>query len=99
MRNKRMFVTLLAYRRAIIGGRYRTRTDDLFRVKEARYQLRQSPAMAILPQAEVPERTLTSIVARPVTRHERAVWPQLERWARVWEHSGNGVHNADVAQW
>ena len=24
--------------------RYRTRTDDLFRVKEARYQLRQSPA-------------------------------------------------------
>lgn len=24
-------------------GRYRTRTDDLFRVKEARYQLRQSP--------------------------------------------------------
>ena len=25
------------------GGRYRTRTDDLFRVKEARYQLRQSP--------------------------------------------------------
>ena len=28
----------------ILGGRYRTRTDDLFRVKEARYQLRQSPA-------------------------------------------------------
>ena len=26
-----------------VGGRYRTRTDDLFRVKEARYQLRQSP--------------------------------------------------------
>ncbi len=26
------------------GGRYQTRTDDLFRVKEARYQLRQSPA-------------------------------------------------------
>lgn len=26
------------------GGRCRTRTDDLFRVKEARYQLRQSPA-------------------------------------------------------
>ena len=25
------------------GGRYRTRTDDLFRVKEARSQLRQSP--------------------------------------------------------
>ena len=25
------------------SGRYRTRTDDLFRVKEARYQLRQSP--------------------------------------------------------
>lgn len=25
------------------GGRYQTRTDDLFRVKEARYQLRQSP--------------------------------------------------------
>ncbi len=25
------------------GGRCRTRTDDLFRVKEARYQLRQSP--------------------------------------------------------
>ncbi|VXB34788.1 hypothetical protein FRIGORI9N_310097 [Frigoribacterium sp. 9N] len=24
-------------------GRYRARTDDLFRVKEARYQLRQSP--------------------------------------------------------
>lgn len=28
------------------GGRYRTRTDDLFRVKEARYQLRQSPSTA-----------------------------------------------------
>ena len=28
----------------VSGGRYRTRTDDLFRVKEARYQLRQSPA-------------------------------------------------------
>src|SRR6218665_1735820 len=27
----------------VCGGRYRTRTDDLFRVKEARYQLRQSP--------------------------------------------------------
>ena len=25
------------------GGRYRTRTDDLFGVNEARYQLRQSP--------------------------------------------------------
>lgn len=29
-------------------GRYRTRTDDLFRVKEARYQLRQSPCTSIL---------------------------------------------------
>ena len=29
------------------GGRYRTRTDDLFRVKEARYQLRQSPVCCI----------------------------------------------------
>ncbi len=29
--------------RGVCGGRYRTRTDDLFRVKEARYQLRQSP--------------------------------------------------------
>jgi hypothetical protein len=29
--------------RCFYGGRYRTRTDDLFRVKEARYQLRQSP--------------------------------------------------------
>ena len=29
--------------RGVSGGRYRTRTDDLFRVKEARYQLRQSP--------------------------------------------------------
>ena len=29
--------------RGLDGGRYRTRTDDLFRVKEARYQLRQSP--------------------------------------------------------
>ena len=28
------------------GGRYQTRTDDLFRVKEARYQLRQSPSSA-----------------------------------------------------
>ena len=38
------------------GGRYRTRTDDLFRVKEARYQLRQSPMtlrgrVTILPDA------------------------------------------------
>ena len=33
------------------GGRYRTRTDDLFRVKEARYQLRQSPCTIILPHA------------------------------------------------
>ena len=31
------------YSLACRGGRYRTRTDDLFRVKEARYQLRQSP--------------------------------------------------------
>ena len=30
----------------VFCGRYRTRTDDLFRVKEARYQLRQSPAPA-----------------------------------------------------
>lgn len=29
--------------RSSCGGRCRTRTDDLFRVKEARYQLRQSP--------------------------------------------------------
>src|SRR3954447_14376229 len=36
------------------GGRYRTRTDDLFRVKEARYQLRQSPAASILPQRPGP---------------------------------------------
>ena len=34
--------------RAKCGGRYRTRTDDLFRVKEARYQLRQSPISADL---------------------------------------------------
>ncbi len=34
------------------GGRYQTRTDDLFRVKEARYQLRQSPAEYILPHPE-----------------------------------------------
>ena len=27
----------------LVSGRYQTRTDDLFRVKEARYQLRQSP--------------------------------------------------------
>ena len=34
------------------GGRYQTRTYDLFRVKEARYQLRQSPVshhLAITP--------------------------------------------------
>ena len=30
------------------GGRCRTRTDDLFRVKEARYQLRQSPKFLLL---------------------------------------------------
>src|SRR6218665_3294060 len=35
--------------RGFRGGRYQTRTDDLFRVKEARYQLRQSPATTILP--------------------------------------------------
>ena len=40
------------------SGRYRTRTDDLFRVKEARYQLRQSPnapwgRVTILPDARV----------------------------------------------
>jgi hypothetical protein len=35
--------TASALRLALIGGRYQTRTDDLFRVKEARYQLRQSP--------------------------------------------------------
>ena len=29
--------------RTPFGGRYQTRTDDLFRVKEARYQLRQTP--------------------------------------------------------
>jgi hypothetical protein len=34
-------------------GRYRTRTDDLFRVKEARYQLRQSPwAVPKIPGCE-----------------------------------------------
>jgi hypothetical protein len=37
---------------ASCGGRYRTRTDDLFRVKEARYQLRQSPVGTILPQVD-----------------------------------------------
>ena len=29
------------------GGRYQTRTDDLFRVKEARYQLRQTPVRPV----------------------------------------------------
>ena len=79
------------------GGRYQTRTDDLFRVKEARYQLRQSPValrgrVSILPDAGCPARTGRA-------RHARAalVWNtahhRLKSLKRP-ERSGN----ADVAQ-
>jgi hypothetical protein len=60
-------------------GRYRTRTDDLFRVKEARYQLRQSPKapwgrVMILPDA---------VVAHESEAQTRAGGSRFCTWASI----------------
>ena len=56
----------------VFGGRYRTRTDDLFRVKEARYQLRQSP-----------DRYNPATASRPAVTN----WLSLKRSAMVSKHA------------
>lgn len=48
------------------GGRYQTRTDDLFRVKEARYQLRQSPVDS---RPRIPAARLDTSRRRPPIAH------------------------------
>ena len=68
------------------GGRYRTRTDDLFRVKEARYQLRQSPATTILPHRNTRSRTGSVIRAAPTSHGLECVRSS----DRVMHAPGNG---------
>ena len=60
--------------RTVTGGRYQTRTDDLFRVKEARYQLRQSPvALRAESRSYRMLRARATVRARD-TRAPRLVW-------------------------
>jgi hypothetical protein len=58
------------------GGRYRTRTDDLFRVKEARYQLRQSPEPFFGACQSCHSFTPTAVTARGFSAHQPAHRPQ-----------------------
>ena len=79
------------------GGRYQTRTDDLFRVKEARYQLRQSPMAlrgrdSILPDAGCLSRTRES-----VTRVSLLVWNRADHRLKSFKRRSDPEH-ADVAQ-
>ena len=53
-----------------VRGRCRARTDDLFRVKEARYQLRQSPMWDLLSHAV----TADSILADGTGRMHIGAW-------------------------
>ena len=80
-------------RGCLSGGRCRTRTDDLFGVNEARYQLRQSPATIHLA---IPWTPFSLTRARCVT------WVCLgfarrARSGNVMGHRESGA-NADVAQ-
>lgn len=78
---------------ASFRGRYQTRTDDLFRVKEARYQLRQSPVTTILPYPEGVFRTLP----RGATHERVPVLTSRENRLQSFTHTET-VSNADVAQ-
>ena len=58
----------------VLCGRYRTRTDDLFRVKEARYQLRQSPAPVNLATPRAPLRATFALRTSRSRHTPRSVW-------------------------
>ena len=69
--------------RGFHGGRYQTRTDDLFRVKEARYQLRQSPATTILPYSTGREaRPRASDTRAPLGLESTPGWATVEHARR-----------------
>ena len=88
--------------RGLGGGRYQTRTDDLFRVKEARYQLRQSP--------EAPRSNRFDTIRTPGgflttggvhacdTRGLRSFLHLRERRVKSMESPGQPGRHADVAQ-
>ena len=75
------------------SGRYRTRTDDLFRVKEARYQLRQSPF--------APDYRMTTEWSLRVDHRSRArgVWFCLRVKVTLKFRCAVKIAHADVAQW
>ena len=80
------------------GGRYQTRTDDLFRVKEARYQLRQSPVALrgrVLDPTGCPR---AGTNRRRVTRAGRAGFALRRSSAKVVQAPGAIREHADVAQ-
>ncbi len=81
-------------------GRYQTRTDDLFRVKEARYQLRQSPVPV---RGTSNDPTGCGGAARTTTcdtRDARSVLHGGEDRLKSFKCPGceSGERNADVAQ-
>lgn len=65
--------------RGLFGGRCRTRTDDLFRVKEARYQLRQSPASRTGLIDRTGCRGVLPTTGRAASRDTRGARPVLHR--------------------
>ena len=87
------------------GGRYQTRTDDLFRVKEARYQLRQSPVTRGVirgPRTDVTGCRGPGTNRRRDTRGVRSVlrsaWSALKSIKCLRESETTTTGNADVAQ-
>ncbi len=84
--------------RAFCGGRYQTRTDDLFRVKEARYQLRQSPASRTGLNDRTGCRTVLPTNPKDTRGAHLVLHPRPDR-VMSYECSGQAPErNADVAQ-
>jgi hypothetical protein len=77
------------------GGRYRTRTDDLFRVKEARYQLRQSPETRTASN-RIANRPTTSLDPDTSYAPRRLAILLAIRYSRLVPQQ---CGDADVAQW
>ncbi len=92
----------LARPRTLRGGRYRTRTDDLFRVKEARYQLRQSPVDPCGPSTDVTgcrgARRTGIRTPWPEAKHTGLSLAQPRSWDTVVQAPGATRGHADVAQ-
>ena len=79
-RARRCCVGLLSVVFVLLRGRYQTRTDDLFGVNEARYQLRQSPP---------------ALFVRIDTSGSPAVH-RTHRAARVWRAARTGCRTAPI---